>query len=209
MSTACVAIDAYVPSNSYMCYIMSSFHLTQLKTEKTRQAGLLTQAKDERDKYKATINDMLQHESKDALAREYSLLATQYGASLPRLSAASASMADRYSLSHRSPGRDVRFATSNVEDSGSRGGGTSTYPQSKLVSTSNHERAVERDLEMLDEEIGMWHVDLNFSQYGNFFFTNYICLSGAGDLRRRLEVAAVSQTKNMVSEVIAHAAVSI
>ncbi|CAE7248145.1 unnamed protein product, partial [Symbiodinium microadriaticum] len=151
------------------------------KAENTKLKGLLTQAKDERDKYKGTINDMLQHESKDALAREYSMLASQYGINYPRLATASSSVADRYLPHHRNPPRDVHFASSLDSSLGGENS-KAAYPHSKLVSTANHERAVERDLAMLDDEIG--------------------------DLRRRLEVAAVSQTKNVVSEVIEHAAVA-
>lgn len=123
--------------------------------------GLLTQAKDERDKYKATINDMLQHESKDALAREYSLLASQYGVNYPKLSSAGVSFADQNTSLHGGYKGGVSRVSSSLDagrSEGMRFGNQMTssvsYPQSKLVSTASHERAVERDLELLDGEIG-------------------------------------------------------
>jgi hypothetical protein len=158
---------------------------------------------------------MLQHESKDALAREYSMLASQYGVNYPKLSAAGATYADRssplrggFTVGGREGGS--RGLSSSLDAGRSEGvrfsshtASSDTYPQSKLVSTVSHERAVERDLELLDGEIGKLCRALNGITTPERLIYCY-----EGDLRRRLEVAAVSQTKNIVTEVMEHAAIA-
>mmetsp|Transcript_14131 Transcript_14131/g.21134 ORF Transcript_14131/g.21134 Transcript_14131/m.21134 type:complete len:122 (+) Transcript_14131:108-473(+) len=116
--------------------------------------------KDERDKYKTAINDMLQNETKVDSSRDYKDLLSEHtgitGAWCSKVSSKPLYDETNDPLPYRTQHAASMSSSGDVK-----------------------EEAVQRDLALLDSEIG--------------------------DLRRRLEAAAVAQTHSIVSEVMGSA----